>query len=266
MEEGRRRQVHLLRNGNKPAIRLTWRCPAHCAGHFLCWRCPNYLNRFRYRLPILFALQHFHANHCGISRLSGLGAPPCPSPRSSSPTAPKSPSACSAPPTSWASRRWRSGPRRTNIRCTASRPTRAIRSAAGRISTKRPRADRELSVDRRGASASPSCPAPTPSIRATACCRKAPNSPRPARQTGIIFIGPTPETMRQLGNKVAARNLAIEVGVPVVPATEPLPDDIGDGQEDGGRDRLPGDAQGVLGRRRPRHARHPRPRPTWRAR
>nr|MBA3446253.1 pyruvate carboxylase [Pseudaminobacter sp.] len=43
---------------------------------------------------------------------------------------------------------------------------------------------------------------------------------------GIIFIGPKPDTMRRLGNKVAARNLAIEVGVPVVPATEPLPDDI----------------------------------------
>ena len=44
---------------------------------------------------------------------------------------------------------------------------------------------------------------------------------------GIVFIGPKPETMRRLGNKVAARNLAVEVGVPVVPATEPLPDDIG---------------------------------------
>ncbi|MBP1846617.1 pyruvate carboxylase [Rhizobium petrolearium] len=43
---------------------------------------------------------------------------------------------------------------------------------------------------------------------------------------GITFIGPTAETMRQLGNKVAARNLAISVGVPVVPATEPLPDDM----------------------------------------
>jgi pyruvate carboxylase len=32
--------------------------------------------------------------------------------------------------------------------------------------------------------------------------------------------------MRRLGNKVAARNLAIEIGVPVVPATEPLPDDM----------------------------------------
>jgi pyruvate carboxylase len=45
-------------------------------------------------------------------------------------------------------------------------------------------------------------------------------------ENGIIFIGPSPETMRRLGNKVAARNLAIEVGVPVVPATEPLPDDL----------------------------------------
>jgi pyruvate carboxylase len=45
-------------------------------------------------------------------------------------------------------------------------------------------------------------------------------------ENGLVFIGPKPETMRRLGNKVAARNLAIEVGVPVVPATDPLPDDI----------------------------------------
>ena len=45
-------------------------------------------------------------------------------------------------------------------------------------------------------------------------------------EAGITFIGPRPETMRRLGNKVAARDLAIEAGVPVVPATEPLPDDI----------------------------------------
>ncbi|MEF2071232.1 pyruvate carboxylase [Consotaella aegiceratis] len=42
---------------------------------------------------------------------------------------------------------------------------------------------------------------------------------------GIVFIGPSAETMRKLGNKVAARNLAMEIGVPVVPATPPLPDD-----------------------------------------
>ncbi|MCB1457974.1 MAG: ATP-grasp domain-containing protein, partial [Nitratireductor sp.] len=45
-------------------------------------------------------------------------------------------------------------------------------------------------------------------------------------QNGITFIGPSPDTMRKLGNKVAARNLAISIGVPVVPATEPLPEDM----------------------------------------
>jgi pyruvate carboxylase len=42
---------------------------------------------------------------------------------------------------------------------------------------------------------------------------------------GIVFIGPSPHTLRTLGNKVDARNLAVSVGVPVMPATEPLPDD-----------------------------------------
>jgi pyruvate carboxylase len=41
----------------------------------------------------------------------------------------------------------------------------------------------------------------------------------------VLFIGPSAETMRALGNKVAARNLAMQLGVPVVPASEPLPDD-----------------------------------------
>ncbi|MGL4406598.1 MAG: biotin carboxylase N-terminal domain-containing protein, partial [Notoacmeibacter sp.] len=45
-------------------------------------------------------------------------------------------------------------------------------------------------------------------------------------EASVMFIGPSPDTMRRLGNKVAARNLAIEVGVPVIPATDPLPDDI----------------------------------------
>ena len=43
-------------------------------------------------------------------------------------------------------------------------------------------------------------------------------------QAGIIFIGPKAETMRQLGDKASARKIAIEAGVPVVPATEILPD------------------------------------------
>ena len=42
---------------------------------------------------------------------------------------------------------------------------------------------------------------------------------------GFIFIGPSPTTLRTLGNKVDARNLAVKVGVPVMPASPPLPED-----------------------------------------
>lgn len=40
---------------------------------------------------------------------------------------------------------------------------------------------------------------------------------------GLIFVGPSPDVMRALGNKVAARNLAEKAGVPVMPASGPLP-------------------------------------------
>ena len=43
--------------------------------------------------------------------------------------------------------------------------------------------------------------------------------------SGIAFVGPRPEIMRRLGNKVAAREIAQSAGVPVVPATGPLPRD-----------------------------------------
>lgn len=42
----------------------------------------------------------------------------------------------------------------------------------------------------------------------------------------ITFIGPPPVVMRTLGNKVAARTLAQASGVPVMPATGPLPLDL----------------------------------------
>ncbi|MCV2881314.1 pyruvate carboxylase [Actibacterium sp. XHP0104] len=43
---------------------------------------------------------------------------------------------------------------------------------------------------------------------------------------GITFIGPKAKTMRQLGDKASARRVAIEAGVPVIPATEVLGDDM----------------------------------------
>ncbi|MEM8981145.1 MAG: pyruvate carboxylase [Pseudomonadota bacterium] len=43
---------------------------------------------------------------------------------------------------------------------------------------------------------------------------------------GITFIGPKAETMRALGDKASARKVAMEAGVPVIPATEVLGDDM----------------------------------------
>ncbi len=43
---------------------------------------------------------------------------------------------------------------------------------------------------------------------------------------GFIFIGPSAPTLRELGNKVRARELAVRAGVPVMPATPPLPGEV----------------------------------------
>src|SRR6516164_2674123 len=43
---------------------------------------------------------------------------------------------------------------------------------------------------------------------------------RACAKAGITFIGPTPELLELLGDKTAARGLAIRAGVPVLPGTE----------------------------------------------
>ncbi len=45
-------------------------------------------------------------------------------------------------------------------------------------------------------------------------------------RAGITFIGPRAETMRALGDKASARRVAVAAGVPVIPATEVLGDDM----------------------------------------
>jgi acetyl-CoA carboxylase biotin carboxylase subunit len=52
-----------------------------------------------------------------------------------------------------------------------------------------------------------------------------PRFSRACRDAGLAFIGPPPEAMEALGDKVRARALMIEAGVPVVPGTPPLPPD-----------------------------------------
>ena len=44
-------------------------------------------------------------------------------------------------------------------------------------------------------------------------------------KAGIAFIGPRPDTLRRLGDKVSARAIAAAAGVPTVPATGALPAD-----------------------------------------
>jgi pyruvate carboxylase len=43
---------------------------------------------------------------------------------------------------------------------------------------------------------------------------------------GLIFVGPSSEAMKALGNKVSARDIAVKAEVPVMPATGPLPRDM----------------------------------------
>jgi acetyl-CoA carboxylase biotin carboxylase subunit len=51
------------------------------------------------------------------------------------------------------------------------------------------------------------------------------------RDAGLIFIGPTPEAIALMGSKTAARQAAIQAGVPVVPGTEePLSESVSDAE------------------------------------
>src|SRR5215467_10329799 len=50
-----------------------------------------------------------------------------------------------------------------------------------------------------------------------------PEFARACQAAGLVFIGPEPDTMALLGNKVSARALAASAGVAVMPATPPLP-------------------------------------------
>ena len=69
----------------------------------------------------------------------------------------------------------------------------------------------------------------------------------------MTFIGPPPEAMRLLGDKIEAKYLAEQTGVPVAPWSGGPVEDIEDGRRHAEHDRLPDDPQGPQRRRRPRH-------------
>lgn len=51
-----------------------------------------------------------------------------------------------------------------------------------------------------------------------------PALPKACEDSGIIFIGPRSETMRQLGNKISARKIALECNVPITEGSQGLVD------------------------------------------
>ncbi len=61
-----------------------------------------------------------------------------------------------------------------------------------------------------------------PSIPAMAFWPKIPISPRPAKRPVIVFIGPNSEVIRNLGDKVTARRIMQDAGIPMVPGTPNL--------------------------------------------
>ncbi len=90
--------------------------------------------------------------------------------------------------------------------------------------------------------------------RATAFLSESPEFADACAANGIIFIGPSPKTMRTLGNKVAARNLA-HFGRRAGDAGDRAASRRrGRDQAARRRRRLSRDAEGLLGRRRARHA------------
>jgi pyruvate carboxylase len=58
-----------------------------------------------------------------------------------------------------------------------------------------------------------------------------PDLPRACKRAGITFIGPGAELLELLGDKTAARNLAVKAGISVVPGTEQALTDAGSAKE-----------------------------------
>ena len=66
-------------------------------------------------------------------------------------------------------------------------------------------------------------PARTRFTPATGSCRRTPTSPRPSWTPGLTWIGPPPQAIRDLGDKVAARQIAQRAGAPLVAGHRQIP-------------------------------------------
>ncbi|MCK7531111.1 MAG: hypothetical protein MZV63_08755 [Marinilabiliales bacterium] len=70
----------------------------------------------------------------------------------------------------------------------------------------------------------------------------------------IIFIGPSPDAIYKMGNKPVARQIALKHKIPMAMGTPGSVADEDEALQPCSTDRIPGDHQGCLRRRRARHA------------
>jgi pyruvate carboxylase len=78
---------------------------------------------------------------------------------------------------------------------------------------------------------------------------------RACEKAGITFVGPTPALLELLGDKTAARGLAIAAGVPVLPGTEKPVKSAEEAKKIAAEIGYPGDGESRNGRRWSRDAR-----------
>ena len=103
------------------------------------------------------------------------------------------------------------------------------------------------------------------SIPATGSWPRTPASPPRVIDAGLTWVGPPPAAIEQMGDKINARNLMEQAGVPVAAGSR---EPVARRRRRGGRgraDRLPGHDQGGGRRRRDRHERRRRHRAELRA-
>ena len=101
---------------------------------------------------------------------------------------------------------------------------------------------------------------PTPCTPATGSSPRTPTSPGPSPSRGVTFIGPPPEAIEVMGDKISSRHAAERAGVSGVPGPVRGPDDARRGVGLRRRVRLAGGHQGGLRRWRPGHEGGGRPR------
>ena len=62
---------------------------------------------------------------------------------------------------------------------------------------------------------------------------------RLVKRTGLILIGPTPEAMEIMGNKLSAKAAALKYNIPMVPGTEEAITDVEEAKETSYRSWVP---------------------------